>query len=444
MRKIILILIVLGLGAAVWKFWPRAASQEEKTAADQPQAIPVKLGSLRVVVDTSGRVVPHQEVEIKCKASGEVMKLPLDVSEPVKKGDLLLQLDPQDESRSVKRSEVALAVSEAKLVQARLNLKIAEQNLHTERNRAQESLKSREIELQESKAKLERIRQLLAKNMSSIEENEAAQTNCSQATTELENARMRIEDLKAQETAISLRKEDVRIAEAQVESDQLSLSDVRRRLADTEVMAPIDGVVAERNVQVGQIIASAISNVGGGTTVMKIVDLSRIYILASVDESDIGRVQTEQSVVITVDAYPEMTFPGKVVRVATKGMESSNVVTFEVKIEVEGPRRKMLKPAMTAAVEIVAVEKENVLLVPSGAINRRRNQTFVMVQGQNGAEERVVETGASGSESVEIKSGLKEGELVLVRGLTSSRWANDDSDRARRRMQMQMIGGRRR
>ena len=84
----------------------------------------------------------------------------------------------------------------------------------------------------------------------------------------------------------------------------------------------MDGVVTDRKVQTGTIIASGVSNVGGGTTILTLSDLSRIYVLASVDESDIGKVQVGQPATITVDAYPSMQFAGKVVRIASKGVRT--------------------------------------------------------------------------------------------------------------------------
>ena len=215
------------------------------------------------------------------------------------------------------------------------------------------------------------------------------------------------------------------------------------------MLAPLDGVVAEQNVQVGQIIASGINNVGGGTTVMKLADLSHIYVLVSVDESDIGRIEVGQQAQITVDAHPNAVFPGQVVRVAIKGTIESNVVTFEVKVEVSGLNQQLLKPEMTANVEIVAVEKDGVLLVPVAALERRRHENFVTVRKEDGTtQQRAVQTGASDGEFMEITSGLAEGEEVLIPDeIAQGRWQSDKNKKGEnvrndvRRMRM-MGGGR--
>jgi len=444
------LLVLAGVG-----WWLRARGKTRKQpdaaeAAATAQTATVEKGALRVVVEATGRVVPEQEIEIKCKASGEIIKLPVDVSDAVKKGDVLVQLDPADEERSVRRAEVALAVSEARLAQAQLALEIAQQELATERTRAEPALRSAQAKAQEAEARLTRVEQLLEKKIASPEELDSARTTRAQAVSDLEAARARIEELKAKAMQIQSRRQDLRIAEAQVETDKLSLSDTNQRLADTTVKAPIAGTVAERGVQVGQIIASGINNVGGGTTVMTLADLSRVYVLVTVDESDIGRIQVDQRVRITVDAYPDTPFPGRVVRVATKGQSTSNVVTFEVKVEVRGPSSRLLKPEMTANVEIVAVEKEDVLLLPAQALGRKRRERFVILPKPDGTEEeRTVTTGASDGEKIEIVDGLAEGETVLLpRAGAGSRWRNPDARRDNRRRQFMrarmLSGGRRR
>ena len=448
MKKLVVILVVLAVGAALgWQFlWRASAPTEESRAADGPKVATVKTGSIRVVVETTGRVVSRQEVAIKCKASGEVIKLPVDVSDTVKKGVLLMQLDPENEERSFKRAKVAMAVSQARLAQAKLNLDIAQRTIVTNRVRAKTALQLAQAKLIEAKSRLQRVTNLHQRKMASQEELDGTKTANAQAESELANARARLEELKTEEAGIDSRRQDIRVAEAQVESDQLSLSEAEQRLKETTLLAPIDGVVAEKNVAIGNIIASGINNVGGGTTVLTLVDLSRIYVLASVDESDIGRIQTGQPARITVDAHPDLTVPGKVVRVATKGVEVTNVVTFEVKIEVGGSQRHLLKPEMTANVTIVAVEKEGVPLIPVGAVVHRRGKRFVVVQRPDGTtEERPIETGANDGQSVEVAAGLKPGDEVVVRaGGGASNWRNDDAgaSRAQRqeRMKRRMMG----
>lgn len=428
MKKYIIILLLVCAAIAGWYFAKEDKVQLEQENLDW-KTVKVERGSIRMVVEATGRIVPELEVEIKCKASGEVTKLPVDVSDTVKKGDLLIQLDPEDEKRSVERAEVALAVSLARLAQAKLKLQATERDLSTERMRTEADLGSAEAKKQETAAKLERVKQLLEKKIASLQELEVAKAENAKAVADLESARARAEDIKTWDVQIASLRQDIKIAEAQVKSDKLSLSDAQQRLQDTTVLAPINGVVAERDVQVGQIIASGINNVGGGTTVMKLADLSKIYVLVSVDESDIGNIEVGQQAKITVDSHPNVVFPGKIVRVATKGTIDTNVVTFEVKVEVSGANQHLLKPEMTANVEIVAAQKEGILLIPVAAIEYGKREHLVSVQGKNGTtEERTVKTGISDGEFMEIVSGLSEGEHIIVPGdISQGRWRKNDS-----------------
>jgi len=165
----------------------------------------------------------------------------------------------------------------------------------------------------------------------------------------------------------------------------------------------------------GTIISSAISNVGGGTSVMTLSDLSHIFVLASVDESQIGGVKKGQTVDITADAYPGKHFTGKVVRIATQGVNTSNVVTFEVKIEVTDDNKDLLKPQMTANVQIIEASKKDAVTVPILAVVRKQHKTFVtLVKPDNALEDREVELGIDDGENQEIVSGLAAGEQVLV------------------------------
>ena len=487
MKKLIILLAIAGAaGGGGYYLW---STQAAAAKADGPKTTTAKVerGAIRLAVASTGRVVANLEVDIKCKASGEVIKLPFDISEPVKKGELLVELDPVDEERRVKLAEadlaaavakheqakqnllvaerelgtttedaaVALKSAQAKAEQAKQNLAVAERNLVTATQRAEAALVSAKVKAQDAADKAVRMKTLLDKKLASREECDTAVTAEAAARTELANAQAAVQDLDTAKLGIEVKRQDVALAEAavesariaikkldttklaleakrqdialaaaQAESQRIDLSLAQRSRDDTKVMAPMDGVVSVRNVQIGQIISSAISNVGGGTTVLTLADLSRIYVLATVDESDIGGVKAGQTVQVTADAFAGKRFPGKVVRIAPKGVNASNVVTFEVKIEVLGPNKALLKPEMTANVEILIEQKDGVLLVPTEAVTRRQRERIATVVGPDGtAQERVVEVGIQDGTRVEITKGLSEGETVQVRkGEADSAW----------------------
>jgi HlyD family secretion protein len=418
-KKTIVIIVVAALVAGGgYYYWtksnPAAAAAEESTAKAEKATV-------RVAVQSTGRVVSNLDVDIKCKASGAIIKLPYDVSDAVKQGDLLLELDPVDQGRILKQAEVSLSSSKARLAISQQNLAIAEKTLETDTRRAQANLEGAQASADDAKSKAARMKELLASKLASQEDADTAQTAAVQAAGALENARVKMSELETQKDALELSRQDVKLAEAQVEADNITYSQAQDRLADTKVVAPMDGVVTARNVQIGQIIASAVSNVGGGTTVLTLSDLSHVFVIAAVDESDIGRVEVGQRVEITADAFPGKKFEGSVVRIATKGVNLSNVVTFEVKIEVMGDRKSLLKPEMTANVDIIGIEKSDILTVPVTAITLKDRKHYVnLVKADAAHEEREVQTGITDGSNTEITDGLSEGDVVVLKASSAA------------------------
>lgn len=421
MIRSVLILAILGAAGALAYGWFAGAA---KTAISEAQVTAVvDRGSISTMVACTGRVISNQDVQIKCKASGEIIQLPFDVSDGVQRGDLLLQIDPVDEERMVKQAEATLAASQAKLQTAQTGLAVARRNLETERLRSQANLKSAEAHAKDARAKALRMKELLAKSLASPEESETVETTAAQLEVEFELARIRLEEIKTLEVALDLKVQEVKLAESQVLSDRLNLEIRRKGLADTKVVSPITGVVSSRDVQIGQIISSGISNIGGGTTTMVVSDLSRMFVLASVDESDIGVVKVGQTAAITADAFAGQTFDGQIIRIATQGVNLSNVVTFEVKIEVTGANKHLLKPEMTANVTIVTAHKEGVLTLPVDAVVRRGGQYFADLVETAATRETKVRIGLKNFEKVEILDGLSEGDRVVVHKESSeSKW----------------------
>ncbi|MDR0362940.1 MAG: efflux RND transporter periplasmic adaptor subunit [Planctomycetota bacterium] len=460
----IIVVIALVAGGGYRYYRKSAESAKAASTAQRPSTVVAEKGDLRITVSATGRVEPEREVEIKSKASGEVINVYADVSDEVVQGMLLFKLDPTDEERSVARLRASLAMSQAKLEQMRLAVKAAEAKLDADAARANADVLSAQAERDEYYARHNRAEQLHRQGVVAREELDTARTAAVRTESALINAGIKLEDLRVQALELDKTRQEIPIAEAQVENDQVLLADAEQRLKETNVYAPITGVVSERSVQEGFIVASGVSNVGGGTTTMKLIDLSRIYAIAAVDEADISGVVPGVKAIITADAYKDREFSGAVVRVATTGVVESNVVTFDVKVEVEGIGRKLLKPEMTTNVTFLVDERKDVVKIPVGAVVRKavvvepgeappprregrpqggprpesgerpgraanidytRRQSFVTVMKTDGTrEERRVRTGISDGYQVEIVSGLEAGdEVVLAQGGSDSRWA---------------------
>lgn len=436
MKKKLLILLVIIIVAMAAFFFLRRDTKKDAGVTNSPEPVAATRGPISLTVVTNGRVVSNLDVEIKCKASGEIVKLPFDISDLVKKGELLMELDPVDEQRNVKQARVSLESSEARLVIAKCSLEIAERNLGTERRRANASLDAAKARASDARTKASRVKDLFERKLASAEELDTVTTSAVQAAADEELAKVKLDELSTQERSLELARQEVQLAEGTVETDKIDLDTVLQRLKDTRVESPLDGIVTLRPVQTGQIISSGISNVGGGTTAMTMSDLSRIFVLAAVDESDIGNVALDQPVNITVDAFPGKRFPGRVMRIATKGLNNNNVVTFEVKIEVLSDFKALLKPEMTANIEIVAAKKDNAVLVPVESVMRKKGQQVVTIVDGINRVERPVETGLTDGVKVEILSGVNDGDKVAVyQSDSNSRWRGGQPSMSR------MMGG---
>lgn len=418
---VILALVLVGAGLWSWRHYATA----EAAAKPAYKTATVKRGDITSMVQSTGQVEANQNVDIKCKASGQIVKLPFDVSDHVKKGDLLVQLDPIDEQRDVTQAKAALQASQAQLAIAKQNLAIAKATLKTDTLRAQANLTSAQAAATDAKQKAARMKQLLDRKLASQEDYDTSQTAAVQAGAQLKQAEAQVDDLQSEKMQLAVKAQNIKLAAADVAQKQVDLENAEQQLDNTKVVAPMAGVVATRDVQAGQIISSGITNVGGGTTILTLADLSRIFVNASVDESEIGQVRVGQKVRITADAFPGKRFTGKVTQIATQGNNVSNVVTFPVKIEVTSKNKSLLKPEMTANVSVIVGQARNVLLVPVSAVFKHRgHSTVTVVQGPGQTKNVTVKTGITDYNDWQIESGLTAGEQVEigVSGGGQSQW----------------------
>ena len=291
-----------------------------------------------------GRIVSNMDVEIKCKVGGQIATLPFDVGDEVKKGQLLLELDTSEEERATKRAQITLSSSETRLAQARENLTIAEQALVVSRAKYTAQLKSSQVRADRARIHAERMKQTLRKNFTSQEEYDDAAAEAAVAEATLDVTRAHADELTTQEAALELKRQDVKLAEQQVEMDKLALTTAQQRIQETKVFSPIDGLITGRYVQAGNVVASGMSM--QGTRILTVSDMTQMWVLAPVDLANIGKVRCGKVLSIRSEAYPGEIFQGRVARIAPRGVAGPGGVSFEVKIEVLDDPKGRLKPEM--------------------------------------------------------------------------------------------------
>ncbi len=430
---IVLVVLVLVAGGAAWlllRGGPDAAAEAP------PPTVRVERGDIVLTVEATGSVASNLDVDIKSKASGRIVSLPYDVSDRVPRHEpgendeaaLVVALDPVDEQRQVQRARSQRDAAEARLRQAEENLRIASAELEAATARAKATLASAQAGTELARIKVVRIRDLFSRNTAAKDELDTAEADYRVAGAQVQVAQAGIEQLKATALMIELRRAEVELAKASLAGAEVDLADALQQLADTRIYSPIDGVVTHRNVQIGQIVASGIVNVGGGTSMMTVSDLSRVFVVASVDESDIGRLvetgRLGQEVDITVDAYPGRHFAGAVERITPLGVSDAKVVTFTVKIEVTGEGRELLLPRMSANVSILASRKNGVLLAPNSAIHYDREQAWVSVLREGRFVRQDVALGLNDGLRAEIVGGADEGDQLEATGGLRTLWSN--------------------
>jgi HlyD family secretion protein len=206
-------------------------------------------------------------------------------------------------------------------------------------------------------------------------------------------------------------------ARAQVQQSQASLQQLEEQLGYTTIVAPMDGVILSRDVEMGDAVSSILVLGSTATLVMTEGDTSEVYVQGKVDEADIAHVYLGQPARIKVESFRDRLFNGKVTKIAPMGVEKDNVTTFEVRVSINNPGGE-LKANMTANAEILLDEHKGVLTVPENAVlydNQRNASVQVPDKHQKEGFRKVpVTVGLSNGSNTEIVSGLKEGDQVVL------------------------------
>jgi len=282
---------------------------EEEVPPPVYQLVPVVTRDIVVSASAAGAVEPITTVEVKSKASGEIIQVLVETGDAVTPGRRLIQVDQRVPQNALVQAEADLEVAQAELTNSQSQLR-----------RSEELFKTQSITEQE-----------------------------------YDNARLAAANARARQVRAERSLEDAKIA-----------------WEDTDVRAPIAGVVIERNVEVGTVISSATSNVGGGTVLLRMANLDTVQVRAMVDETDIGKIQPGMAVSILVDAYPNRPFDGQVLKIEPQAITQQNVTMFPVLVRIAN-RQGLLKPGMNAEVEMHVGRRENVLAVPNAALRTTRD-----------------------------------------------------------------------
>jgi HlyD family secretion protein len=286
-----------------------ACSQGKSAQTSNFETSSVQRQDIEIVVSATGVLQPVRVVEVKSKASGEIVALPVETGDYVNAGSILARLYPRDAQNQHEQARADVEAARARLASADSEFRRAE------------SLKNAQL-LPESDWESKRL--------------------------EVVNAR------------------------AQLVRAQTNMEIAADRLRETTVIAPVSGRIIEKGVELGSVVSSAVSQVSGGTTLMKMADLREVEIRALVDETDIGKVLQGQEVRIRVDAYPGQAFRGTIQKIEPQAIVEQNVTMFPVLIRIPN-EQEILRPGMNSEVDIFISRYPEVLSIPNEAIKTPRD-----------------------------------------------------------------------
>ena len=285
------------------------AGCSKKQTTQSYEAVPVERRNLVVSASASGAIEPVLTVDVKSKASGEIIGMNVQTGDDVKEDQLLASIDPRIPRNNLAQSQANLQVAQAQLNNAKAQLA-----------RSDTLFKAQAI-----------------------------------TQTEYDGAKL-----------------DYANAYASVIRAQSDLENSRDRMNDTKLRAPLAGTIIAKNVELGTVISSPTTDVGGGTVLFRMANLDTVQIRALVDETDIGKVSPGLLTTITVDAYPNRPFEGNVLKVEPQATVQQNVTMFNVLVRIPNPNH-LLKPGMNTEVEIHVGRRDNVLAVPNAALRTQRD-----------------------------------------------------------------------
>lgn len=349
---------------------------------------------LVAVVTASGTVQPMRKVDVSADITGRIIRLAVREGDYVRRGDFLLQIDPTIYQANLQRAQAALASAEAGAVQARAN-----------RDQARRAL--------------DRTRELREQNPNLVSP----------------------EQLEQAQTAFDVAEAVGNSANYQVEQARAALREARDQLAKTRLTAPMDGRVTRLAVEEGEVAVPGTFSRETGL-LLTVSDLSVIQVQVQVDETDVVRLELADSVEVTIDAFPDTTFTGRVTKVSDSAIRPGGVaaagqtdqaVDYEVEITLDNPPADV-RPDLSATARIVTDTRSQALAVPIIALTVREHTpiateaqpadtapggerkevegVFVVTDGK--ATFRPVKVGIAGDEYFEVLDGVREGETIVA------------------------------
>lgn len=396
---------------------------------EKPSFEAARIGNLTIVVDATGSTEPITDIEIKSEATGRITEFFVEEGDRVSEGDLICKLDQSNQKLIVQAGEIRLQQAKLAYEEAQQATSLTSDSaLESAMESARANFTSTQEACDNARVSYERITELHVKGYATDAELDAARQAKVVAESALSAAQSSYDNALTQLESFRETSDDnaVELARLSVAAAEVALADAKKQLGDSVIKSPIAGIILEKPLDIGDSVVSINNSYGGGNTIVKVADLTKIQVRTNVDEIDIGKINVSQAADIVVDTYFDREFKGVVTNIFPQGvMTGTGLVSFVVMIEVDNSEGLLLGN-MTASVKIEAEVIEDVLLIPLSATRAgdKPDTTVVFVLEEDEdpfdpdakAEEREVTLGDTDYYDVVVIDGLEEGELVKVRG----------------------------
>lgn len=388
-----------------------------------------RIGDLKLTVEATGSTEPITDIDVKSEATGRIIEMYVKEGDSVKAGDVICKLDQSNQALLVESMQIALdqariRYTEAKNAQSPVNRSNYESALE---NARQSLIKAEENRLTSAQS-YDRISELHTKGYATDQELEnahermlTAEANVAAAEESLAAAELQLDKFSESSDKASI--EQARLS---YEAAKVNLEDAQKQLGDSIITSPINGIVLEKLLDVGDSVISINSAVGGGNTIVRVADMSKMQVRTNVDEIDIGKIETGQTATITVDTYFDREFHGVVTNIYPQGESTgTGLVSFIVIIEVDNSEGLLLGN-MTANVDVNAKTIADALLIPLAATRAGEGPEETIVyklkEGEDPYDsdaettEVKVDVGETDYYDIVVLDGLEAGDMVKVRG----------------------------
>ena len=355
LKKIIVVLIFLLVIFLLYFYFFNNTKKEYETTT-------VTLGDIRNTISTSGKLKAVITVDVGAQISGQISDLRADFNTLVKKGQLLARIDPRSFESQVRQAEANLSVAKA-------NLKMQIAN----KERSEYELESSLANYENRKSSADESKRIYEQNIKLKERGVVSNTRLIQSKAEFESSNAQMRSAKASFEAAKANKKfalaQVSNASAQINQKEALLEQSIIQLQHTYIRAPVEGIVIDRKINLGQTVAASLNT----PVLFTIAQNTRnMQVETNVDEADIGQIKLGQFVEFSVDAFQDKIFNGKVIQIRQAPTVVQNVVTYGVIVSVNN-NNQILLPGMTATVDIVTRELKDVILLPKKALNYKHD-----------------------------------------------------------------------